>query len=118
MDNMVPNPTPHQPVTSFPIRQYPQIDSTILMQSAKSSKKLLKEGALIVDKLSVSTEFNNKLMAAAQSSNMKEVERLINSIGITSQMKVSYNPDGLHLEIYSKRENVICCKIIMAIRWR
>ncbi|RBW68957.1 hypothetical protein [Bacillus taeanensis] len=118
MHNMVPNPTPHQPISNPSIRQYPQIDSMALMQSAKSYKNLLQEANLLIDKLSSSTDFNNKLMYAAQHSNIKEVERLITSIGITSNLKVSYNPDGLHLEIYSKIEHVTCCKLIMAIRWR
>ena len=37
-------------------------------------------------------------MEFAQRSNTDEVKRLIASIGVKSNVKVNFNPDGLHLE--------------------
>lgn len=65
-----------------------------------------------------SKPFATKVMSAAQMSDTKEVERLIQSIGVKSNNKVTYNPDGIHLKFWSDVKGTKCCQLDMAIRWR
>jgi hypothetical protein len=110
-------PTNYNPAY-FPIRQYETVDPNLLYKSANESKKLMKEASLVLDKLSGSKEFDAELMYAAQTSDIAEVKRLIHSIGVTSDVDVHYNPDGLRLEFTSKVDNMDCCKLFIALRWR
>lgn len=100
------------------IREYPPVDPTLLSQSAQEFKKLMKEGSKVLDKLADSKEFDEKLMYAAQESNLKEVKRLIESIGVTADLDIQYDPDGLRLTFISQVQNMNCCKLTMALRWR
>ncbi|WP_163581961.1 hypothetical protein [Gracilibacillus saliphilus] len=102
----------------WPIRQYQSIDPSFLYQSANESKKLMKDASMVLNKLSDSKEFDAELMYAAQSSDIVEVKRLINSIGVTSDVDINYNPDGLRLEFASKVDNTDCCRLSIALRWR
>lgn len=78
----------------------------------------MNEASMVLDKLSESKEFDAELMYAAQASDIEEVNRLIHSIGVTSEVDVNYNPDGLRLEFYSKVENMDCCHLFISLRWR
>lgn len=102
----------------LPIRQYPTVDPNLLYQSANESKKLMKEASMVLNKLSESKEFDAELMYAAQVSDIEEVKRLIHSIGVTSDIDINYNPDGLRLEFTSKVGNMDCCRLFIALRWR
>ncbi|QCR31209.1 hypothetical protein [Lysinibacillus sp. SGAir0095] len=97
---------------------YPPVDPELLYESAKQSNKLMKEASLVLDKLASSKEFGARLMDVAQHSNTQEVERLIHSVGITSDLKINYNPDGLELEFKSKVQNLDCCLLSISLRWR
>jgi uncharacterized protein YicC (UPF0701 family) len=112
------HPPPNRPNSYYPIRQYPEIDPNLLYQSANESKKLMKEASIVLNKLSESKEFDAELMYAAQASDIEEVRRLIHSIGVTSQVDVQYNPDGLRLEFTSQVANMDCCRLFIALRWR
>lgn len=101
-----------------PIRQYPAVEPNLLYQSANEAKKLMKEASIVLNKLSESKEFDAELMYAAQASDIDEVNRLIHSIGVTSNVDVHFNPDGIRLEFTSKVENVDCCRLLIALRWR
>ncbi|WP_243291924.1 hypothetical protein [Bacillus sp. FJAT-47783] len=109
---------PYSPTTYIPNRQYPAVDPNLLYKSANEAKKLMKEASTVLNKLSESKEFDAELMYAAQASDIKEVKRLIHSIGVTSNVDVHYNPDGLRLEFTSKVENFDCCRLLIALRWR
>ncbi|MFC4322211.1 hypothetical protein [Litchfieldia salsa] len=100
------------------IRQQTPVDSNILYQSANVSKKLMKEASIVLDRLAQSKEFDSKLMYAAQISDINEVKRLIHSTGVTSDVDVYYNPDGLRLEFKSNVEALDCCKLTITLRWR
>lgn len=100
------------------IRPYPPVDPTLLSQSAQQFKKLMKEGSKVLDKLADSKVFDEMLMYAAQESNIKEVKRLIQSIGVSSDIDIQFNPDGLRLTFISQVQNMNCCKLTMALRWR
>ncbi|WP_164669724.1 hypothetical protein [Virgibacillus doumboii] len=57
-------------------------------------------------------------MNAAQASDEAEVERLIHSLGITSDLDIHYDPDGLRLTFMSQVENTDCCILTVSLRWR
>ena len=97
---------------------YPAVDPELLYESANQSNKLMKEASMVLDKLASSKEFGARLMDVAQHSNTEEVERLIHSVGITSDVEINYNPDGLELEFKSKVQNLDCCKLSISLRWR
>lgn len=99
-------------------RQYPDVNPKILNQSAQASKQLMGEVSTLLDELASSEEFSKKLMSAAQQSNTEEVKRLIHTSGVTSDMDIHYNPDGLRLQFKSEVENIHCCTLTIALRWR
>ncbi|WP_112180774.1 MULTISPECIES: hypothetical protein [Paraliobacillus] len=99
-------------------QQFPPINPNLLYQSANETRRLMKDANMVLDKLSNSKEFNTELMYAAQSSNKKEVNRLINSLGLASDVTIDFNPDGLHLEFKSQVESKECCHLKIALRWR
>lgn len=111
------HPTYYYPAY-WPTRNYPAVDANLLYQSANESKKLMKEASRVLDKLAESKEFDAELMYAAQASDIEEVKHLIHSIGVTSDVDVTYNPDGLRLEFRSKVANIDCCKLLIVLRWR
>lgn len=100
------------------MRQYPPVDPNLLYQSANETKKLMKDASVVLQKLSESKEFDEKLMYAAQASDMEEVNRLIDSIGVTSKINIHFNPDGLRLTFSSQVSSTDCCRLVIALRWR
>ncbi|MBD8067671.1 hypothetical protein [Bacillus sp. PS06] len=99
-------------------QQLPVVDPNLLYQSANASKKLMNDASIVLNRLSVSKEFDSSLMAAAQASNKNEVKRLIQSTGVTSDVDVKYSPDGITLEFNSAEDPQDCCKLTIALRWR
>nr|WP_106779339.1 hypothetical protein [Lysinibacillus timonensis] len=109
------NPTQQQNPNEY---QYPPADPSRLNQSATESQQLMKDASKVLDRLATSRDFGSKLMNSAQRSDQAEVNRLIDSIGVESKVKISYNPDGLRLEFQSKVTNVDCCKLDISLRWQ
>lgn len=105
-----PNPVPNEQY------KYPPVDADLLNQSANETKKLMAEASMVLNKFATSKEFGEKIMDSAQRSNMEEVKRLISSVGVKSDVKIKYNPDGLHLEFNSKLAD--CCRLEIVLRWR
>jgi hypothetical protein len=111
----------HQPINYHPypaLRQYPQVDANLLYQSANETKKLMHDASLVLEKLSVSKEFDAELMYAAQMSDVQKVKRLIHSIGVSSKVDIHFNPDGLRLEFNSGVQPLDCCRLMISLRWR
>ena len=102
---------------STALRPYPQVDPTLFNQSAIAMQMLMKDASLLLNKLAESKEFDSKIMAAAQQSNMKEVEKLIKSTGIKSKVETSFNPDGISLKLSSKVGSTECCHLTILLRW-
>ncbi|WP_226666575.1 hypothetical protein [Metabacillus litoralis] len=98
-------------------RQFPDVDSTLLEKSAKAMRNLMKEASIVLNKLADSKTFANKVMYAAQQSNMDEVNRLIQSTGIKSIVKTSFTPDGINMKLSSSYDNIECCHLTIALRW-
>jgi|SRR5690606_31770892 len=115
----------YYPVYVYPVypypkqfhRQFPDVNTGYLHQSAQETRKLMREASIVLDQFADSEEFSKKVMDSAQKSNMNEVERLIKSLGITSDVHVNFNPDGLKLEFISKVEDTECCRLTVALRW-
>ncbi|MFC4558424.1 hypothetical protein ACFO3D_09385 [Virgibacillus kekensis] len=99
-------------------RQYPETDPQLFVQSAQEFKSLLTDASEILDELAESEDFAKKIMSAAQKNNKQEVQHLIDSIGVDSDVKIDYNPDNLNLKMSSQVEDTECCQLEMAIRWR
>ncbi|WP_174616115.1 hypothetical protein [Virgibacillus ihumii] len=97
---------------------YPDVDAGLLYESANETKKLMEDAGIVLDKLADSKAFDTELMYAAQASDMEEVERLIQTTGITSDVDVDFNPDGLSLSFSSQLEDLECCILRIALRWR
>lgn len=109
---------PYYPQAYWQSRQMPSVDPNLLYKSANQTKILMKEASMVLDKLAESKEFDSELMYAAQASNLEEVKRLILSLGVTSEVDVHVNPDGLRLEFSSQVQNVDCCRLLIALKWR
>jgi hypothetical protein len=110
-----------KPTSSLPTAQkpqYPPVNPNYLYESAQSSRKLMSEASILLNRLATSKEYGTKLMEAAQRSDKAEVTRLIRSVGITADVDTNYNPDGLRLEFISKINGVDCCRLLISLRWR
>lgn len=94
-------------------RQVEPVNPDVFNQSANESKPLMKDIVIVLDKLSNSKEFDSQLMFAAQTSNAEEVKRLIYSLGITSEIDIYFNPDGIRLTFISGG-----CNLTIHLRWR
>ena len=105
-------------LSSYGLRKQNKVDITIFEESLVVYKQLLHDADLLLNHLSSRKQFATQVMSAAQISNKKEVDRLIKSIGIKSNIKVSYNPDGIHFTLWSDVKGEKCCQLDMAIRWQ
>ncbi len=85
--------------------------------SAKRFQELLKQADLLAGKIVNSKEFAHDLMEAAQLSNTKKVEELIQSTGITLKIKTHYNPTGIRIELTNSENEVGCCDLLMTLYW-
>ncbi|MDQ0228954.1 hypothetical protein [Metabacillus malikii] len=101
-----------------PYRQYNSVDATFFNESAKSMQILMNDASIVLKKLATSKTFANKVMSAAQQSNMSEVENLFKSTGIKSEVETTFNPDGINLKMSSKVGNTDCCHLTIALRWK
>ncbi|MBM7647376.1 hypothetical protein JOC78_000297 [Bacillus ectoiniformans] len=99
-------------------RQFPKVDASLFNQSAIEMENLMKDAQLLIKKLAASKDLDQKIMSAAQQSNNKEVDRLIQSTGIQSTVETSFTPDGLHLNFIGKTNGYDCCHLTIALKWR
>ncbi|MGG3571281.1 hypothetical protein ABES80_02105 [Bacillus gobiensis] len=90
----------------------PPVNPQIFMKSAKQSTLLLKQAEILVLKLSSSPDLSKNIMAAAQESKEKIVLQLLKQTGVTSDMRVMFNPDGIHIELSQSNE-----KVTLFLRW-
>ncbi|MFS0863696.1 hypothetical protein [Fredinandcohnia sp. 179-A 10B2 NHS] len=99
-------------------RKLPETDPTLFNESAISMQGLMKDASHILNHLATSKPFAKKVMAAAQASNLNEVNKLLKSTGIKSEVNTSFNPDGINLKLSSKVGSTDCCQLTIALRWR
>jgi hypothetical protein len=98
-------------------RPYPAVNATLFRTSADKAISLMKDANLVMSKITSSDSFSSELMAAAQQSDQKEVERMIQSIGIKEKPKITYNPDGITMNFVDYAGDKECCHIITQLRW-
>lgn len=108
----------YYPDCTQPYRSLPPVNPNLLCHSAKESKSLLTDVNKVVHEFENNKDFDTQLMTAAQDSNFKEVNRLIYSLGLTSEVTIKFNPDGIHLEFRPKEPNPKIASITIALRWR
>ncbi|MFA1822977.1 hypothetical protein ACDX78_22980 [Virgibacillus oceani] len=111
---------PYNFINYFPVRQFPPVDPNVFSESANEMKTLMNDASNVLDKLAASKQFAKELMTAAQESDVKEVERLIHTVDIASEIDVNFNPDSLRLEYRRKVTNneMECCRLLVTLRWR
>ncbi|MFT4412977.1 hypothetical protein ACLM5H_03860 [Fredinandcohnia humi] len=98
-------------------RKLPAVDPTLFSESAISMQTLMKDASLVLAHLADSKAFAQKVMTAAQASNLDEVNRLLKSTGVKSKVNASFNPDGINLKLSSKVGTTECCQLTIALRW-
>ena len=104
--------------TNSYIREFPPVNPSLLKTSAKLMESLLQDALKIVRQISSQPQFAQQLMTFAQLSKNEEVNELIKHVGIKNIPLVTYNPDGLHLAFQGVENNMECCKLDIAVRWR
>ncbi|CDQ40346.1 MULTISPECIES: hypothetical protein [Virgibacillus] len=105
--------------TSWLVRELPPVNPAHFYESANESLKLMDDVKMVLDKLSTSKEFDEKVMKAAQESNKAEVKRLIQTLHLTADVEVGFTPDDLQLKFSKKAPstNQDCCKINIFLKW-
>lgn len=99
-------------------RKLPEVDATLFNKSAITMQNLMKDASVVLNSIAGSKEFAKKIMTAAQDSHLEEVEQLIKSTGIKSDIDTSFNPDGINLKFSSSIQSTECCQLTIALRWR
>lgn len=100
-----------------PVSPYPAIDTRRLHESAGRMQKIIKQSQLFINRIVDSPEFASELMDAAQLSNQKKVDELIQASGITSKVTTKFTPSGIHIELNNAEKLGECCKLQIALRW-
>ncbi|MET3699460.1 hypothetical protein SAMN05877753_11199 [Bacillus oleivorans] len=98
-------------------RQFPEVDTTLFVESAKISKPLLTEIVNLLDKIEEPGPFSKRLMDAAQRSDQARVRQLLREAGVKSDPEININPDGLRLTFLGKTEAGDFSRIMIVLRW-
>jgi hypothetical protein len=102
---------------SYPIRQYPPVNPTMFTQSAAAAQTLMNDASIILKRLASSSSFASSVMAAAQEGKTKEVNRMIQSLGIKSKVDLYFNPDGIRFTLSPPPGAFPCCQLVIGLRW-
>jgi hypothetical protein len=104
---------------SIPHRsQYSPVDITLFSGSLHTFQTLMEQGSILLDRLRVPA-FANKLMELAQQGKQREVDQLIQTIGLKVSVKAKYTPSEVIFILKPQPlANVPeCCTLTFAIRW-
>ncbi|MBT2694947.1 hypothetical protein [Bacillus sp. ISL-55] len=104
-------------IETHPDRPYPEVNATLFRTSAEKAISLMEDANLVMSKITSSDSFSSELMTAAQQSDQKKVERMIQSTGIKKKPKITYNPDGITMNFVDYAGEKECCHIITQLRW-
>lgn len=115
----------HYPYTFHPhlyypvyLREFPEVNPNQFIHSAKNSLDLLTDAQLLLNKINSSNVFSKNMMQAAQMSHTEEVDKLIQTTGIKTRPKISYNPDGITFTFDHKSTPPHCCLLSIQLKWR
>ncbi|MFD0051365.1 hypothetical protein ACFVHQ_18940 [Actinomycetes bacterium NPDC127524] len=100
-------------------RQFNMTNPDMFIKSANVSLALLRDAEKLLSSLTHSRALSQKIMSAAQSSDMNEVRKLILRTGIQTSPDILFSPDGIRLDFHPKTANTQegCCHIILRIKW-
>ncbi|WP_110113743.1 hypothetical protein [Bacillus sp. CGMCC 1.16541] len=96
---------------------FPPVDISIFKQSLATMPQVLDDVRLFINKMNTKQGLAYKIKDAAQHSNTKEVEKLIKSTGVQSDIEASFTPDNIRILFVYKNGELDCCHITLAIRW-
>ncbi|MEH7251539.1 hypothetical protein V7111_05385 [Neobacillus niacini] len=100
-------------------RQYPQVDVKVFKKSIKSYRLLMDQGSILLDRLADS-DFDVKLMSAAQQGNKAAVDSLIRSIGLSVPVITKFTPTGVTFELTVHPDHnapMNCCTLKVQLQW-
>lgn len=72
----------------------PEINTDTFIESAKEINELLREAVLLSNSI-IQTDIGRQLMVAGQNSDTAELYRLLEQIGISQGVKISYTPHSI-----------------------
>ena len=96
---------------------FPPVNTQRLHASAGKMLEVIKQSQLLINRIVDSPDFAHGLMDAAQLSNQKKVDELIQATGITSKVTSKFTPSGIHIEFDNAETLGECCKLQIALRW-
>ncbi|MDR7076974.1 hypothetical protein J2Y03_001997 [Neobacillus niacini] len=108
-------PNYHNPIP----RQYPQVDVNVFKKSIKTYRLLMDQGSILLDRLGDS-DFDVKIMSAAQQGNTSEVDKLIKTIGLKVPVRTKYTPTGVTFELTAHVDPnapANCCTLKVQLQW-
>ncbi|KPH71762.1 hypothetical protein AFL42_14315 [Oceanobacillus caeni] len=97
--------------------QYPPVDTEQLDKSVHKFQDLMKQANLLLAKLAEDPVFAKELMSAAQQSKSEKVNKMIESTGITIDVKTSFTPTGIRIILNNSEIAGQCCNLLIALRW-
>ncbi|MEW9701126.1 hypothetical protein [Paenibacillus sp. SI8] len=109
-------PPAYRPVYWTPERDFPPVDTKILTHSVTAFQRLMKDASLLLSKLA-DPQIAKQIMAAAQTGNQQEVDRIVRSFGCECSVKTSYSPSSVQFEINTQTHEVPCCLLSMSLKW-
>ncbi len=72
----------------------PEINTDTFIESAKEINELLREAVLLSNSI-IQTDIGRQLMVAGQNSDTAELYRILEQIGISQGVKISYTPHSI-----------------------
>lgn len=96
---------------------FPPVNTENLHVSAERFQVLIRDARLLTDKIVSDPAFASDLMNAAQLSDQKTVDQLIQSTGISIKTKTYFSPTGIRIEFDSTEIGEGCCKLDMRLMW-
>jgi hypothetical protein len=102
-----------------PPRAYPPVDTKIFEQSIKTFRVLMRQGSMLLDRLS-DVGFARKIMNAAQQGKHAEVDSLIKSIGLTIPVGTRFTPSGVAFILTTpatQAQPADCCTLSINMKW-
>ncbi|WP_342505005.1 hypothetical protein [Sporosarcina sp. FSL K6-2383] len=108
---------PHWIASQNAPNPFPPVNTQRLHASAEKMLEVIKQSQLLINSIADSPDFAHGLMDAAQLSDQKKVDELIQSTGITTKATTTFSPSGIHIELDNAKTPGECCKLQIALRW-
>ena len=106
----------YRPQEPFIHRFPPPSQPKSLQKSAENNKQLLSDVELINETIRTSPAFAQRLVNAAQQSDTKAVQSIINQLPLKHKTAVAISPGGISITFMHKESD--CCYVVMFLNWR